>query len=111
MRIEYFLVLLYNTLYLLGNSSAGMRECPVYGVPSINVSNRQKGRANLPCITSVPGECEQILKAMDVAWKNRRRHEPNLTFGEGNSAELFLQALKKEQFWQVSTQKTFNDMA
>ena len=62
MRVEYFLVLLKNANFLLGNSSAGIRECPVFSVPAINVSSRQTG-ANSPCIVNVDGESSHILEA------------------------------------------------
>lgn len=110
MRVEYFLVMLRNARYMLGNSSAGIRECPVFGVPAINVSTRQNGRSNSPCIINVDGDREQILGAMKVSWNNLTRHAPDLTFGAGNSAELFLRTLEHETFWQVSTQKLFNDI-
>lgn len=110
MRVEYFLVLLRNARFLLGNSSAGIRECPVFGVPAINVSTRQTGRASLPCILNVPGEREAILGCMQDIWRNGTRHEPDLNFGGGNSAGLFLTALGCEAFWKVSTQKLFNDI-
>jgi UDP-N-acetylglucosamine 2-epimerase (hydrolysing) len=110
MRVEYFLVMLRNARYLLGNSSAGIRECPVFGVPAINVSTRQTGRANSPCIVNVEGERGQILDAMSASWSNLERHAPDLAFGAGNSAQLFLEAMGKESFWQVSTQKLFNDI-
>jgi UDP-N-acetylglucosamine 2-epimerase (hydrolysing) len=110
MRVEYFLVLLRNARYLLGNSSAGIRECPVFGVPAINVSTRQTGRANSSCIVNVEGELKQILDAMNACWNNQERHAPDLVFGAGNSAQLFLDAMAKESFWQVSTQKLFNDI-
>jgi UDP-N-acetylglucosamine 2-epimerase (hydrolysing) len=110
MRVEYFLVMLRNARYLLGNSSAGIRECPVFGVPAINVSTRQTGRANSPCIVNVEGERGQILDAMSASWSNLERHAPDMAFGAGNSAQLFLEAMGKESFWQVSTQKLFNDI-
>ena len=110
MRIEYFLTLLRNARYLLGNSSAGIRECPVFGVPAINVSTRQTGRANSSCILNVEGKCEQILSAMNASWSNPVRHPPDLVFGAGNSAQLFLDAMSKECFWSISTQKLFNDI-
>jgi UDP-N-acetylglucosamine 2-epimerase (hydrolysing) len=110
MRVEYFLVLLRNARYLLGNSSAGMRECPVFGIPAINVSSRQSGRANSPCIINVPGDQQKILAAMSVSWNSKVRHESDLTFGSGNSARHFLEILNQENFWQTSTQKKFNDI-
>jgi UDP-N-acetylglucosamine 2-epimerase (hydrolysing) len=110
MRVEYFLVMLRGARYLLGNSSAGIRECPVFGVPAINVSTRQNGRSNSPCIINVIGDREHILSAIEVSWRNLVRHAPDLAFGAGNSAQLFLRTIEQESFWRVSTQKYFNDI-
>lgn len=43
LRFEYFLTLLKNAKFLIGNSSAGIHEAPVYGVPTI-IGSRQKNR-------------------------------------------------------------------
>ncbi len=39
-----FLRLLYNARCLIGNSSAGIRECAFLGVPVVNIGSRQGGR-------------------------------------------------------------------
>ena len=44
MRLTYFLTLLKNTNCIIGNSSAGIREAPFYGVPAINIGTRQNNR-------------------------------------------------------------------
>ena len=45
LRFEYFLTLLKNAQFIIGNSSAGIREAPYYNVPIINIGTRQKNRA------------------------------------------------------------------
>lgn len=110
MRVEYFLVLLKHARFLLGNSSAGIRECPVFGVPAINVSLRQTGRSTSSCVMNVPGTHNAVLEAVDDAWQSSTLHQPDMQFGAGNSAELFLATLDRESFWTVSTQKLFNDI-
>ncbi len=45
LRFEYFLTLLKNSEFVIGNSSAGVREAPYYGVPTINIGSRQNKRA------------------------------------------------------------------
>lgn len=110
MRVEYFLVLLKYARFLLGNSSAGIRECPVFGVPAINVSSRQTGRTASHCVTSVSGTYAAIFETLQIIWRNNKNYEPDMHFGGGNSAELFLDALRKESTWSVSTQKMFNDI-
>jgi UDP-N-acetylglucosamine 2-epimerase (hydrolysing) len=110
MRVEYFLTLLRNARYLLGNSSAGIRECPVFGVTAINISSRQTGRANSPCIVNIEGRREDILMAIKSNWDKLQHHAPQMDFGSGNSAKLFLECLAKESFWSTSTQKLFKDI-
>lgn len=110
MRVEYFLTLLKHARYLVGNSSAGIRECPVFGVPAINISSRQTGRATSECVIQVDGDADAILAAINVAGTRERKQAPDLEFGSGNSAELFMQAVSQPGFWEVSTQKLFNDI-
>ena len=110
MRVEYFLVLLRNARFLLGNSSAGIRECPVFGVPAINVSSRQMGRATAECVLNVSGNRAAVRAAVDAMWESRTIFQPDMHFGAGNSAALFMATLAREEFWAVSTQKLFNDI-
>src|SRR5207253_3046033 len=56
MRFEYFLTLLKHAQALVGNSSSGVREAPVYGVPSVNIGTRQLNRYSYPSIVDVPEE-------------------------------------------------------
>ena len=53
MRFEYFLTLLKNSSFILGNSSSGVREAPYYGVPTINIGTRQINRANTKSILNI----------------------------------------------------------
>ena len=43
-RFEYYLTLLKNCSFIIGNSSSGIIEAPYYGVSTINVGDRQKNR-------------------------------------------------------------------
>jgi UDP-N-acetylglucosamine 2-epimerase (hydrolysing) len=110
MRVEYFLVLLRHARFLLGNSSAGIRECPVFGVPAINVSSRQNGRATPDCVVNVPGEGAEILTAIRRILSAKATHEADLHFGRGQSASLFIQAIDSEDFWRLPKQKQFMDL-
>ena len=46
MRFEYYLNLLKNARFIIGNSSSGVRESQNYGVPCINLGKRQFKRSN-----------------------------------------------------------------
>ena len=43
-RFEYYLTLLKNSEFIIGNSSSGVREAQVYGIKAINLGNRQNNR-------------------------------------------------------------------
>ncbi len=108
MRFEYFLRLLKGASAIVGNSSAGVREAPVYGVPTVNVGTRQlnriKGGAS---VLDVPEDREAIRGALENL---PRDCAPSRNFGHGNSAELFLRALDGPAFWSTPRQKQFRDV-
>lgn len=108
MRFEYFLTLLKNSRFIIGNSSAGVREAPVYGVPVINVGSRQNGRLKNKLIVNCAEDHTKILEAIKEA---PDKIPVSLHFGKGNSANLFLKHLKKDWLWKISAQKTFNDLS
>lgn len=107
MRFEYFLSLLKNARAIAGNSSAGIREAPVYGVPTVNIGTRQLNRYSYSSIFNVRSKKDDILAALrDLP----RSVKPSLHFGKGQSAKLFIAQLRIEQFWLTPRQKQFIDV-
>ncbi len=109
LRFEYFLQLLQQAEFIIGNSSAGIREAPGYGVSAINIGTRQHNRAAHPCIHNVSYEQEAILSAIKTIPSHTTRQFASQQFGAGRSAQLFMQALTNSAFWQHSAQKQFRD--
>ena len=110
LRFEYFLTLLKNAGFVIGNSSAGVRESGVYGIPAIDLGSRQKGRydiENLKNIQHVQEMKADILKAIGRIEKHRIQSQH---FGKGNSTELFIGYLKNESLWNINIQKQFIDL-
>ena len=110
LRFEYFLTLLKYCKYIIGNSSAGIHEAPVYGVPSINIGSRQNNRFNYVSISNVQFDKKQIINAIRLAQSQKNRYQKTDHFGIGNSAQLFLEAIKVPSFWLNNVQKTFVDL-
>jgi len=107
-RFEYFLTLLKNSNFIVGNSSAGIREAPYYGIPTINIGSRQKNRSLHSHITNVSYESDNIVEALKT---NHELVEKDAeTFGIGNSSQLFLESLLDESLWTLNTQKHFVDI-
>jgi UDP-N-acetylglucosamine 2-epimerase (hydrolysing) len=108
LRFEYFLTLLKNSQFIIGNSSAGIREAPYYGVPIINIGTRQQNRAVHADIINVDYNESTISEALRII-DSHKVQQSDSDFGQGNSAELFLESLQKEAFWQMNHQKQFRD--
>ncbi|WP_347924954.1 UDP-N-acetylglucosamine 2-epimerase [Pontimicrobium sp. SW4] len=107
-RFEYFLTLLKNSSFIVGNSSAGIREAPYYGIPTINIGSRQENRALHSHIINVPYKSDAIFKALKSNHELiEKDHE---TFGIGNSSKLFLESLLEGDLWTLNTQKNFVDI-
>jgi len=61
---QRYLALLAQAFVVLGNSSSGMTEAPILGVPTVNVGDRQKGRLRFPSIIDVHPATPAILDAV-----------------------------------------------
>lgn len=108
MRFLYFSKLLQNAACIVGNSSAGVREAPFFGVPSIDVGNRQKNRSVAPSITNV--SAIDLASNTSLILKVWNKRYPKCTdFGEGDAARKFAQIISTEQFWEWPLQKKYNE--
>jgi UDP-N-acetylglucosamine 2-epimerase (hydrolysing) len=109
LRFEYFLTLLKKSQFIIGNSSAGIREAPYYGLPIINIGTRQQNRSLHADIINVDYNKESIIEALQTI----DTHEilPSKSdYGAGNSAQLFLNSLLNTDIWQLNHQKQFKDI-
>lgn len=109
LRFEYFLTLLRNATAIVGNSSAGIREAPFYGVPTIDIGARQRGRHDDENILSVPAETSAILNALLQA--ETMPHTPSQpTFGDGQSAQHFAELIDTDVLFSTPIDKAFVDL-
>lgn len=108
LRFEYFLTLLKNAQFIIGNSSAGIREAPYYGIPTINIGTRQQNRVVNAAILNTNYSLESLVDVLNKidTYKIKERESD---FGSGNSTALFLQCLQKTDIWQLNHQKQFRD--
>lgn len=108
-RFEFFLEILKNAEYLLGNSSAGIHEAPVIGIPSINIGSRQNNRFKHNAIINSDDSTSSILSAIKKS-KVMKKIIKTDHFGDGNSRENFLKIILGTEIWSISSQKCFNDI-
>ncbi len=110
MRFAHFSELMKNAAVMIGNSSAGVREAPFIGLPSLDIGTRQTNRAKSPSVFFADAaETDRINQFLQDQWgKSYPRHD---AFGGGSAASRFLAVLQNDMFWQGSLQKTFHDAA
>jgi UDP-N-acetylglucosamine 2-epimerase (hydrolysing) len=110
LRFEAFLTLLHHARLLLGNSSAGIREAPIYGVPSVNVGSRQRDRHDHPTIVHTGATTGEIAAGIAAALA-LGRSEPSRHFGSGESARHFCELLSGDDIWALGADKVFRDVS
>ncbi len=110
MRFEYFLTFLKNANYIIGNSSAGVREAPFYGINCINIGSRQNNRVkisksiyNAQSFNQVIGNIRKIKNLGNMKYKDKN-------FGVGDSDKRMQKILSGKKFWRLNIQKIFNDL-
>jgi UDP-N-acetylglucosamine 2-epimerase (hydrolysing) len=108
MRFSYFSSLLRHANVVIGNSSAGVREVPLLGVPSLDVGTRQHARALSQSVTLCSATDRAAIQAFLSAQWNKR-YPPSYAFGSGSAAKKFVEILQTSQFWSLGMQKTFLD--
>ena len=106
-RFEYFLRLLQNSDLILGNSSVGIRESEIYGIPSINLGSRQNDRSNNKNIVNVEPEKTLILDSINKSLG--QKIPTTYEFGKGNSSEKFYDIISSHKIWRTHLQKYFKD--
>ncbi|AGW93677.1 UDP-N-acetylglucosamine 2-epimerase [Cupriavidus sp. DF5525] len=108
-RFEYFLTLLKHADFIAGNSSAGIREAPFYGVPTVNVGTRQSRRFFGPSIVNCGYATGDVCNAIAKV-NSHKTIEKSQWFGDGRSVQKFAEALGQSSFWETAVQKSFVDL-
>jgi UDP-hydrolysing UDP-N-acetyl-D-glucosamine 2-epimerase len=93
MEPDDFLRLLYNSNCLIGNSSAGIRECAYMGVPVVNIGSRQDGRDRGENVIDVSYNREEIFNAT-IRWQKSERPKSSTIYGGGNAGKKMAQILE-----------------
>lgn len=108
MRFAHFSELMKNAACFIGNSSAGVREAPFLGVPSLDIGTRQTDRALAESVFSALASDKTAIKSfLQKEWG--KKYYRDTGFGAGGAADQFLKFLNDDTFWQLPLQKIFKD--
>lgn len=70
---------------MLGNSSSGIIEAGLFGLPAINVGNRQGGRLRGTNVIDIPASAGDVIAALDRLGPQPARHPAGTPYGDGAS--------------------------
>lgn len=77
---------------VMGNSSSGIIEVPSFGIPTIDIGDRQKGRISAASVIHCGNETadieEALRKAMSPDFRNRIREQKNPYEGSHTSEQI-----------------------
>lgn len=105
---NYYSLLKYTKL-VIGNSSSGITEAPLFKVISINVGNRQQGRLLNKSIINVNTSEVSILKGIIKGLKSKNNFN-NTYFKKKNAINNIINILKTKTYFNVNEHKEFIDI-
>ena len=110
-KFEAFLSLLKHSDMIVGNSSSGIREASVYGIPAVDVGTRQEGRYDPAKSSHIVHADETESSIRDAIAAASKLHVARKSpFGDGRSDLIFLSALRRPEIWSSDVQKRFVDI-
>ena len=104
---DEFVSLLGQAACLVGNSSAGIKECSYLGTPVVNIGGRQQGRLAADHVVHVPYDAARIEAAIAAQLAHGRYPSSGL-YHRPDTSEQILKVLATAELY---TQKRFFDGA
>ena len=96
LSFETYLNLLKNCSCLVGNSSSGIREAHMFGVPVVNIGSRQSGRERTSNITDVSPTRQTIIEKMQEALARPENYniKEESIYGDGKAGQRIADILE-----------------
>lgn len=99
LRREDYLGFMKYAACMVGNSSSGIIESPLFNLPVVNIGTRQRNRVRGHNVIDVPFKKEAIVKALKKAssesFRRRLEEESFSPYGSGHTSEKILDILAK----------------
>jgi len=98
---------------MVGNSSSGIVEAPSFGLPVVNIGDRQLGRLCAENVISCGNRTEEINQALemalDPAFKETAARCVN-PHGDGYSSERIVDLIESAELGEAVLKKSFFDI-
>jgi len=106
---ELYANALRHAVAMVGNSSSGLIEAGVFGLPVINVGTRQQGRAAGDNVQHVANDANAIVRALRELLKSRKRFAAGSPYGDGHAGERIAAVLAELPERRRLLEKVFYD--
>ena len=97
---------------VVGNSSSGLTEAPIFGIGTINIGDRQKGRINLGSVINCNPTKESISNAFNELYSERFQKALSIVkspYGNGGTSEKIKNIVKNFDLKNI-LKKSFYDV-
>lgn len=111
-QIKYLSLMKY-AKFVMGNSSSGIVEAPIFHVPVINIGDRQSGRLQAKDTINCGNTVEQIMDAIEkVPSALDEERTANFTgpYGDGNAAKKMTEIILERIHQPIDLKKKFWDL-
>lgn len=95
--IRYLSAMRYCAM-VIGNSSSGLIEAPSFGVPTINIGDRQKGRIQGDSVINCASNADEIKDAICMALTDefkKKAESGNNPYGDGDTSKRIVDKIKE----------------
>lgn len=93
-----YLSALKYSLMIIGNSSSGLLEAPSFGIPTVNIGDRQKGRLQASSVINCEPTHEGIRQAVELALSAGFLQKVKKTvnpYGNGDTSNKVVEVIKE----------------
>ncbi len=112
--VRRYLSLMKYAEFVLGNSSSGIIETPVFHIPTVNIGDRQKGRLQSESIINCEADKDSIQCAIKTAISAEHKmicHTIISPYGSGNAAKnIAAEAIRVIMDEKINLKKKFYDI-
>ncbi|MBA4291720.1 UDP-N-acetylglucosamine 2-epimerase (hydrolyzing) [bacterium] len=105
-----YLTAMKNARYMAGNSSSGIIEAASFGLPVVNIGNRQQGRAQSGNVINCGTAQFEIEQALQKAFDTNKFTGMNI-YGDGHAAQRIVKTLASIELSPDYIKKSFYSQA
>lgn len=111
--VRRYLSLVKYAEFVLGNSSSGIIEAPAFGVPTVNIGDRQRGRLQSESIINCGESADAICEAINIALSKKHKalcREVRSPYGDGHAAEQIAAKIVETLRKKIDLKKKFYNL-